>query len=63
MTREDIISLARAEHGHPMKLMDLAQVWFPLHTHLRPMHSWAFCASLLPQCQDRCALMGRLADI
>ncbi|KAL0033761.1 hypothetical protein WJX77_004297 [Trebouxia sp. C0004] len=25
MTHEDIISLARAEHGHPMKLIDLAQ--------------------------------------
>jgi len=30
MTHEDIISLARAEHGHPMKLIDLAQVCFLL---------------------------------
>jgi hypothetical protein len=34
MTHEDIISLARAEHGHPMKLIDLAQVCFLLHTHI-----------------------------
>ena len=37
MTHEDIISLAKAEHGHPMKLIDLAQVWCLLHTHLRHM--------------------------
>lgn len=26
MTHEDIVSLARAAHGHPMKLTDLRQV-------------------------------------
>lgn len=41
MTHEDIVSLARAAHGHPMKLTDLRQVCFfitLLHVLMQSQH-------------------------